>query len=221
MNDRLTLGRALSEGAIIVGSILLAFAIDAGWDAYRERADEQAVLASLETEFTANLETLERVIRRHEGFADRATELEAMSDDAVRAIPAEQIEEYERAMGQWMTFEPRGGVLSSLVGDGQLGLIRNDSLRDALVEWLQRLDDSTEEAGMLVRTSERIALRWNYLADIRKPGSGDLLVMLRNDREMTALVRSKLFFARLYAGELRRLAAHGEKVLVEIRANRA
>lgn len=220
MNDRFTLGRALSEGAIIVGSILLAFAIDAGWDAYRERADEQAVLASLEAEFISNLETLERVIRRHEGFADRAAELEAMSDDAIRAVPVEQIEAYERAMGQWMTFEPRGGALSSLVGDGRLGMIRDDSLRDALVEWLQQLDDSAEEAGMLVRTSERIALRWNYFADIGKPGSGDLLAMLRNDPEMTALVRSKLFFGRLYAGELRRLAAHGEKVLVEIRANR-
>ena len=119
MNDRFTVGRALSGGAVIVGSILLAFAIDAGWDAYRERADEQAVLASLEAEFVSNLETLERVIRRHEGFADRAAELEAMSDDEVRAIPAERIEEFERAMGQWMTFEPRGGVLSSLVGDAQ------------------------------------------------------------------------------------------------------
>jgi len=220
MNDRFTLGRALSEGAVIVGSILLAFAIDAGWDAYRERADEQAVLASLEAEFTSNLETLERVIRRHEGFAARAAELEAMSDDAVRAIPAERIEDYERAMGQWMTFEPRGGVLSSLVGDGQLGLIRNDSLRDALVEWLQRLDDSAEEAGMLVRASERIILRWNHLADVRKTGTGDTLAALRKDPELMALVRSKLFFSSLYAGELRRLAAHGEKVLVEIRANR-
>lgn len=220
MNERFTLGRALSEGAIIVGSILLAFAIDAGWDAYRERANEQAVLASLEAEFLSNLETLERVIGRHEGFVVRAAELEAMSDDDVRAIPAELIEEYERAMGQWMTFEPRGGVLSSLVGDGQLSLIRDDSLRDALAEWLQRLDDSAEEAGMLVRTSERIAMRWNYFADIGKPGSGNGLVVLRSDPEMTALVRSKLFFGQLYVRELRRLAAHGEKVLVEIRANR-
>ena len=220
MNDRFSLVGALSSGAVIVGSILLAFAIDAGWDAYRERADEQAVLASLEAEFVSNLETLERVIRRHEGFAERAAELEAMSDEEVRAIPAERIEEYERAMGQWMTFEPRGGALSSLVGDGRLGLIRDDGLRDALVEWLQRLDDSAEEAGMLVRTSERIILRWSHLADVRKPGSGDTLAMLRNDPEMKALVRSKLFFARLYAGELRRLAAHGEKVLLAIRANR-
>lgn len=165
MKERMTLRHSLSEAAVIVGSILLAFAIDAGWDAYRARADEQA-------------------------------------------------------MGQWMTFEPRGGVLSSLVGDGRLGLIRDDDLREALVEWLQRLDDSSEEAGLLIRTNERIILRWNHFGDVRETGTGDMLVAIRSDPEMAALVRAKLFFDRLYTGELRRLSSHGEKVLAAIRANR-
>lgn len=91
MNDHITLRRALSEAAVIVGSILLAFAIDAGWDTYRERSDEQAVLASLEDEFVANLELLEKVVGRHEAFAERAAELDAMSEDEVRAIPAELV----------------------------------------------------------------------------------------------------------------------------------
>lgn len=193
---------------------------DAGWDAYRARADEQAVLANLEAEFVANLELLETVVSRHEAFAERAAELDAMSDDEVRAIPAELIDGYERALGQWMTFEPRGGVLSSLVGDGRLGLIRDDDLREALVEWLQRLDDSSEEAGLLIRTSERIILRWNHFGDVRETGTGDMLVAIRSDPEMAALTRAKLFFDRLYTGELRRLSAHGEKVLAAIRANR-
>ena len=108
--------RLVVEGLVIVGSILLAFAIDAGWDAHRQRADEQAVLASLEAEFVSNLETLERIIGRHEGFADRAAELEAMSDDEIRAIPAERIEDYERAMGQWMTLSPGTGTSSPRSG---------------------------------------------------------------------------------------------------------
>ena len=220
MKNGLTLRRALLEGAVIVGSILLAFAIDAGWDAHKERADEQAVLRSLEAEFVANLDALERVVARYEGFAERAAEFEAMPEEELRDIPAESADSYERAIGQWMTFEPRGGVLSSLVGNGQLGLIRDEDLRDGLVEWLQRLDDSHEEAELLIRASERIILHWNRFGDVRRPGDGDLLATLRNDPEMMALVRAKLFFGRLYAGELRRLAAHGEKVLTAIRANR-
>ena len=220
MKDPITLRRALSEAAVIVGSILLAFAIDAGWDAYRERADEQAVLANLEDEFVANLKLLQTFVGRHEGFAERAAELDAMSEDEIRAIPAELVDGYERAIGQWMTFEPRGGVLSSLVGDGRLGLIRDDGLRDALVEWLQRLDDSEEEADLLIRTSEQIVLRWNRFGDVRETGTGDTLAAIRSDPEMMALIRAKLFFDRLYTGELRRLSDHGEKVLSSIRANR-
>jgi len=220
VKERLSWGRALSEGVVIVGSILLAFAIDAGWDAHRQRVDEQAVLASLESEFVANLATLNKVIARHEEFAKSAAGLEAMSDDEVRAIPDESIEDYERAFGQWMTFEPRGGVLASLVGDGQLGLIQDAGLRDALAEWLQRLDDSAEEAGFLGRTCERIIIRWGRFGDVRNTGTGETLVAIRDDAEMMSLIRAKLFFSGLYAGELRRLAAHGEKVLQAIRANR-
>ena len=47
-----------------------------------------------------------------------------------------------------------------------------------------------------------------------------MLVAIRSDPEMAALTRAKLFFDRLYTGELRRLSAHGEKVLAAIRANR-
>jgi hypothetical protein len=142
MNDRITPGRALFDAAIIVGSIPLAFAIDAGWDAYRERADEQAVLASLEDEFVANLALLQSVVRRHEAFAERAAELDAMTEDQVRAIPAELVDGCERAIGH------------------------------------------------------------------------------RKDPDMMALIRAKLFFDRLYTGELRRLSDHGKKVLTAIRANR-
>jgi hypothetical protein len=220
MKDRITVGRALTEATVIVGSILLAFSIDASWDEYRERRDERAVLSNLEAEFVANLERLETVVRRHEGFAERAAELDAMSEDEIRAIPAELVDGYERALGQWMTFEPRGGVLASLVGDGRLGLVTDAGLRDALVEWLQRLDDSAEEAGLLVRTSEKIAIRWNYFGDIRKTGTAETLAAIRSDPEMIALTRAKLFFGGLYAGELRRLSDHGQKVLDAIRANR-
>jgi len=186
----------------------------------KDRITLRRALSEAEDEFVANLELLQSVVRRHEAFAERAAELDAMSDDEVRAIPAELVDGYERAIGQWMTFEPRGGVLSSLVGDGRLGLIQDDDLRDALVEWLQRLDDSSEEAGLLIRTSERIVLRWNRFGDVRETGTGDTLAAIRSDPEMMALVRAKLFFDRLYTGELRRLSDHGQKVQAAIRANR-
>ena len=43
------------EGVVIVGSILLAFGIEAWWDGMQERAEEQVVLLALQEEFTANI----------------------------------------------------------------------------------------------------------------------------------------------------------------------
>ena len=40
---------------MIVGSILLAFGLQAWWDGVQEREEEQAALRGLETDFTANL----------------------------------------------------------------------------------------------------------------------------------------------------------------------
>ena len=45
--------RAFIEGVVIVGSILLAFGIQAWWDGLQEREEEREVLIGLEAEFVA------------------------------------------------------------------------------------------------------------------------------------------------------------------------
>ena len=54
MNNRQSIpwGRILAEGAAIVVSILLAFAIDAWWDNRKERFEEHQILLGLEAEFS-------------------------------------------------------------------------------------------------------------------------------------------------------------------------
>ena len=46
--------RLFAEGAVIVASILLAFAIDAWWDGRQQRAAEREALAGLTVDFEAN-----------------------------------------------------------------------------------------------------------------------------------------------------------------------
>ena len=50
--------RVFVEGVMIVGSILLALALDAWWDGVQERAELDELLLSLHTEFSANREIL-------------------------------------------------------------------------------------------------------------------------------------------------------------------
>ena len=54
-STRIPWTRILAEGAVIVVSILLAFAIDAAWDATRDRAAQRATLTDLRGELTESL----------------------------------------------------------------------------------------------------------------------------------------------------------------------
>ena len=90
-------GRSLSslavEAIVIVGSILLAFAIDAAWDGLQEGRQREALLASVLDEVRLNREELESIdIRNDSSLAQidqffRATpeELLALSGDDARA----------------------------------------------------------------------------------------------------------------------------------------
>ncbi|MGI9625684.1 MAG: hypothetical protein ACR2QM_02510 [Longimicrobiales bacterium] len=53
-----TLRKVLLEGGIIVGSILLAFGIDAAWDSYRERQEFDILQEQLTRQLSANVTTL-------------------------------------------------------------------------------------------------------------------------------------------------------------------
>ena len=220
MRSRLSFPAVIVEIAVIVGSILLAFGIDAWWDNRKDRMEEQTVLAGLEAEFVANVDRVATVIARHESFAQLTDELDAMPDSDVLEMPVEATDQYMRAMGQYMTFEPRGGTLAGVVSGGQLALIQDHALRELLMEWLRRLDDAEEEAGFLTRTSERITLRESRIIDLRAPVTTEALLKIRRDDEYMALVRAKLFFASLYVGELRALMRQGENIIVAIQSNR-
>ncbi len=51
--------RVFVEGVVIVGSILLAFGLQAWWGERQERRAEQELLLNLQGEFSANLASLE------------------------------------------------------------------------------------------------------------------------------------------------------------------
>lgn len=56
----------LVEGIVIVASILLAFAIDRGYERFEGRSEEAAVLDGLRADFLANRDALEAHLRWHD-----------------------------------------------------------------------------------------------------------------------------------------------------------
>ena len=54
-----------TEVVTIVLGILIAFGLDAGWDALKERREEARLLAALATEVDENIDRLDVGIRNH------------------------------------------------------------------------------------------------------------------------------------------------------------
>ncbi len=70
--------RILVEGVVIVGSILLAFAIDAWWDGRQDRTQEQAYLRMLATD-------MQETLANNARFGGRADSIDWAGARLVRA----------------------------------------------------------------------------------------------------------------------------------------
>jgi len=124
--------RLVAEGAIIVVSILLAFAIDAWWEARGDRVRGQAYLALLASDLRSTLGNNER-------FGSVA---DSRSDPALaRLVQAYYRPELppEDSLTLWLNdavttslVQPRLGTAQALVQSGDLALIRSDSVKTAI-----------------------------------------------------------------------------------------
>jgi len=123
------------EAAAIVGSILLAFAIDAWWEERGLRIEEQQVLQGLREEFlsvrgvlSAHLnETLDD-LQKMENFL-----VAAESGNIEEAGPI--VDAVMLVLLNPMTSDIGNGTLAALLGSGRLEILRDRTLRTKLASW--------------------------------------------------------------------------------------
>ncbi len=125
------------EGVVIVGSILLAFGIQAWWDGLQEREEEREVLIGLEAEFVdleARLQRLTALNRR------KAQLVEQFLSDSVPKLDALAVDSVFRASTVVNVLD-QGGALDALLSSGRLELIRDRDIRLRLAKWPDWLED--------------------------------------------------------------------------------
>jgi hypothetical protein len=138
--------RIFAEAVVVVGSILLAFAIDAWWDYRGELRQEDEIVQALEAEFTLNREKLEQDIegvREYTAAAQRL--LRAARSNAVEAQGVDSLGTDLWQSLSWRTANLSTANLDVIVSTGRLDLIRDAQLRSALAGWKARLEDMAEE----------------------------------------------------------------------------
>ncbi len=127
--------RLVAEGAAIVVSILLAFAIDAWWEERQERVEEHQILHDLADEFTL----IRNVLADHKDtHLVRLAALESLlvrldAGDTVVARPdlAGALED----LFSPTTTDISDGTLHALLSSGRLEIISSGELREKLVGW--------------------------------------------------------------------------------------
>ena len=131
-----------AEAIAIVVSILLAFAIQAWWDEYQDRAEEQGILLGLKSEFEQNLGLIEIELSYRDAVVDSILKI----FDASVARTSLEPDVFDELLGDltwWQNIAYSRGAIDGLLQSGGLSLIENEELRRVLASMPSRYDSTT------------------------------------------------------------------------------
>jgi len=197
--------RVIIEGVVIVGSILLAFGIQAWWDESQEREEERQALEALARDFESAAESMDAYLLAMDSVAIAANTILGWTGPNADSRHADSLALLMPSITRVPDFQPSIGNLQALLGSGDLRLIRNHSLRAALASFPSHLAriDTTEGYGADLLFGE-IHPYLNRSIPMRRFGrAGDGATQFDSDVE--GLLRG-LEFENLVQGKITHLA---------------
>ena len=137
MNIRKALpwSRMALEGAVIVFSILLAFAIDAWWDERKEKIEGLEQLARVASELRLNTEMVQSKIEHLQIAIDASTEYLSWMGPEPREHGADAFSNQWDTLASIGTFSVVRRAADDYLGAGQELTFENVDIRSSLSEW--------------------------------------------------------------------------------------
>jgi hypothetical protein len=157
MKQEIPWNRFAIEAIVIVGSILLAFAIDAWWDERQSEAREQDLLFRLETGFINHISQADSAIVLASRSLQGITTFIAKTPEELEQVPSSDA--YPILRGLWAVQGLQQGLLDSrsilsTLDAGRLSLMTDQDLLAALTEWQGELETLEERNFVVLSTSE-------------------------------------------------------------------
>lgn len=149
--------RLTTEGAAIVVSILLAFAIQAWWEDRNDRQAERWLLDRLQADFTEIRSDLAVVREDHQVTFDATIALlELPASDRPIALTTQLADRIGRVFLVSRTFNPGSGSVNAFLNNQMSTRVGNQPLADLLIRWSGQVEElQEEEAQMQKGVSER------------------------------------------------------------------
>jgi hypothetical protein len=201
MNPR-SLKSYLYEGIVIVASILVAFGLDATWSNYQESKVERRVLGELKEEFQSANVRIELSIIELEAVIEASLELAGTLGKDTLVLSPDGAQKLAFRILSLNTLEVPTSVVDSIIASGQVRLISNSKLRDAIAEWPAFISDVRENHEWhRVETDEYLIpylVRYLSIRDAVISGDGlSALDASTFDYEVVPMQRDEVFEGRL------------------------
>jgi len=130
---------ALGEIILVVIGILIALQIN-NWNQNSKKLNqEQEILNNLKQDFEYNLEALHNVLKINSKRINSAKTV--LNHTGNRFSTSFDIDPILSDIASSVYYYPKNGFLNDLIYSGNLGIIRNNQLRNRLTSWPPRLDD--------------------------------------------------------------------------------
>lgn len=136
---------AIGEIVLVVIGILIALQINT-WNQHRiENKKEEELLIGLLDEFQYNLDTLEEGLIVNDKVNQACISLTQMIRSGTIDKETKLVDELLVTLGTFQSFDARTGISDEIVNSGKLSILKNDTLRTQLSNWLTVLRDSEED----------------------------------------------------------------------------
>jgi len=151
---------AIGEILLVVIGILIALSINNWNEQRKENIEEQAILKRLEKEFRSNKEQLLNKIEHRNDIIDNCTRLLEYYNEPDKAT-LDSILIYLSSIVP-TTFDP---IENDLVSSGSIEILKNEELKQLLVNWSTDVIQLQEVEQMFMRFTEQ-----NYMPHVIKKG---------------------------------------------------
>ena len=136
---------------MIVGSILLAFGIEAWWANRQERQDEAILLADLTEEFRDNRVRLENVTNRNRTRVERLGILIREAGPEAEGLHSDSLNTLARSVLTNPNFGAETGVMERTMSGNGLSLLRDRDLRGDLAGFWSRFQFYFNNQSLITR----------------------------------------------------------------------
>jgi hypothetical protein len=149
--SNLPLARILTEGAVIIVSILLAFAIDAGWDLRQEWAARDVALDDLRSELAESLPLIDSTRAQIEGDLRFMRGMLSDPDRLIAEVAHEAYGDIVEAVFRPSTSDDNSTAIESALSDPRVQDVQDDGIRSATAAWRQYRTEVEERGGAIVQ----------------------------------------------------------------------